>query len=57
MDNLTQIKAAKSSKATNEKKIINEHIEHCLHKAIHSKDKKMADLMLEEIQELLKSRG
>ena len=57
IDILTQIKAAKSSLATIEKKIINEHMDHCVHKAIHSKDKKMADSMLEEIQELLKSRG
>lgn len=55
IDILTQIKAVKASLATIERKIINDHLGHCVHQAIHSKDIKMADEMLDEIKDLLKS--
>ena len=55
MDILTQIKAAKASLATIERKIINEHLGHCVHKAIHSNDMDTADAMLEEIKGILKT--
>lgn len=52
---LTQIKAVKSSMSSVEKKIINEHLNHCVHKALLSKEKSKTDSAMEEIKDLLSS--
>lgn len=54
IDILTQIRAAKSALSSLESKIIEEHLHHCVHHAIDSKNSKEADKMIEEIQSLLK---
>lgn len=55
VDILTQLKAVKASLSTIEQKIINEHLNHCVHKAIESKDMKKANEVLDEIKDLLKA--
>ena len=55
IDILTQIKAAKSSLTTIERNIIDQHMNHCIHTAIQSKNPQHANKMLDEIQQLLKS--
>lgn len=55
IDILQQLKAIKSSIATVEKKIISEHLDHCVHQAISSKSKKEASSVIEEIKELIYS--
>ena len=55
IDILTQLKAVKSALASIERNIIEDHLNHCMHKAIDSNNKKEAQQMVEEIKELLKS--
>ncbi|MCB0378647.1 MAG: metal-sensitive transcriptional regulator [Bdellovibrionales bacterium] len=55
LDIITQIKAVRASLATIEKKIINQHLNHCVHEAVQSKNPKLTDEMLEEIKELIQS--
>lgn len=54
VDILTQIKAVKSALSSLEGQIIEEHLNHCVHKALSSKDKKESDRMVKEIKDLLK---
>lgn len=54
IDILTQLRAVKSALSSLESKIIEEHLNHCVHRAIDSKDRKEADNMIKEIQHLLK---
>lgn len=54
MDILTQIKAVKSAIAAVEQNVIEEHLNHCVHKAIESKNSKETAEMLKEIKDLLK---
>lgn len=54
MDILTQIKAVKSAISAVEQNVIEQHLNHCLHKAIDSKNTKETTEMLKEIKELLK---
>ena len=56
IDILTQIKAVRSSLASVENKILNEHLNHCVYRAIDSKNKKDGAIVLEEIRELLNVR-
>ena len=55
VDILTQLKAVKASISSIERKIFDEHLNHCVHSAIDSKDPKKANEKLDEIRELLKS--
>ena len=55
VDILTQLKAVKSSLASVERKIIGEHLNHCVHEAIQSKDSLKSHQVIEEITLLLKS--
>ena len=55
IDILHQLKAIKSSIASIEKKVINEHLDHCVHKAFTSQGKGEAGEVIEEIKDLLKS--
>ena len=55
IDILTQLKAVKSSLASIEKKIIGEHLDHCVHRAIASGRSKESEVVMEEIRDLLKS--
>ena len=54
VDILTQIKAVKSALSSLESKIIEEHLGHCVHKALSGKNFKEANEMIREIKELLK---
>ena len=55
IDILTQIKAIKSSLGSIESKIINEHINHCVHEAVNSKNARQTSIVLDEIRQLIKS--
>lgn len=55
VDILTQIKAVKSSLASIEKKVIEKHLDHCVHEALASKNKARVDEVMKEISDLLKS--
>ncbi len=55
MDILTQLKAIKSALRSIESNIVETHLNHCVMKAISSKDKKQADIMVNEIKGILKS--
>jgi len=55
MDILTQIKAIKSALCSVEGKIIEEHLDHCVHEALASKSKAATDEKLSEIKQLLSS--
>ena len=57
IDILTQFKAVRSALGSIEKKIIEEHLNHCVHNAVESKNTKLTNQMLEEISGLLKSAG
>ncbi|MBC87006.1 MAG: hypothetical protein CL677_07480 [Bdellovibrionaceae bacterium] len=57
IDILTQIKAIKSALTSVERQIVDEHLNHCVHKAINSKKKSDANEMMDEIKELLKRSG
>ena len=54
IDILTQLKAIKRAVSAVESNIIEEHVNHCVHKAIDSRNRKEADEMMEEIKSLLK---
>ena len=54
IDILTQIKAIKSALASVEREIVDEHLDHCVRRAISSKKSAESDKMLGEIQELLR---
>ena len=54
IDILSQIKAVKSALTSVETKMIEEHLNHCLHRALTSRDKKQSTEMIEELTELLK---
>ena len=51
---LHQIKAIRSSLKGLETQILESHINHCVHKAINSSDKKKSEKMVEEIVDLIK---
>ena len=55
IDIVNQIKAIKSALATVERNIIEDHLNHCIHKALDSGNKRQASAMVEEIKDLLKS--
>lgn len=55
IDILTQIKAAKAALTSVERNIIDDHLNHCVHSAIQSKDKKRAEEVMNEIKELLRT--
>ncbi|MCB0385616.1 MAG: metal-sensitive transcriptional regulator [Bdellovibrionales bacterium] len=55
MDILTQLKAVRSALGAVEEKIIEQHLNHCVKKALGSDDKKEQDGAVEEIMELLSS--
>lgn len=55
IDILTQIKAIKSALSSVENKIIDQHLTHCVHTAIKSKNLDKSSEMLDEIRSLLKS--
>lgn len=55
MDILTQLKAVRSALSALEKKIIEQHLNHCVTKAISSDDRTGQDWALEEIMKLLSS--
>lgn len=55
MEILTQIKAVRSALGSLEEKIIEQHIDHCVRKAIGSNDKNEKGLVIKEIMELLES--
>ena len=54
IDILTQIKAVKSAMSGLEQNIIEQHLDHCVHKAVNSKNKSESNEMLKEIKDLLK---
>ena len=54
VDILSQIKAVKSALSSLEGKIIEEHLNHCVHKALSGKNLKESSQMIREIKELLK---
>jgi DNA-binding FrmR family transcriptional regulator len=56
IDIVTQIKAVRASLRSVEKKIINEHLDHCVIRAVNSKNATDANKVLEEVRELLNSR-
>lgn len=53
VDILTQIKAARSSLASLEKRILASHLDHCVYRAIASKDPLASEAAIEEIKMLL----
>ena len=55
IDILQQFKAIKSSLKAVERKVIGEHLDHCVYKAVSSKNKKEANEVIEEIKELMES--
>ena len=55
IDILTQLKAIKSAIASVESKIIEEHLNHCVKKAVAGKDRAESDKMIEEILGVLSS--
>ena len=55
MDILTQLKAVRSAMSALEEKIIEQHLNHCVKKAIGSDDKVEQDGAMQEIMELLSS--
>ena len=54
IDILTQIKAVRSALSAVEQNIVEQHLNHCVHKAIASKNREESEEMLQEIKELLK---
>jgi len=56
VDILNQIKAVKSSLKSIEQKILNDHLDHCVFKAVQSKKKTDRDYLMNEISDLLKLR-
>lgn len=54
VDIVNQIKAVKSALSSLEGLIIEDHLNHCVQKAISGKDKKEATAMIDEIKDLLK---
>ena len=54
IDILSQIKAVRSALTSVETKMIEEHLNHCLHRALTSRDKKQSTEMIEELTELFK---
>lgn len=55
IDIVTQIKAIKSALSSVEAKIVENHLDHCVHEAISLKENKEVEAKLSEIKELLKS--
>jgi len=56
IDILTQLKAIKSAISAIESNILESHINHCVEKAIESKDAKKTKEAVKEIKDLLKKR-
>ena len=54
MDILTQIKAVKSALSAVEQNIVEQHLNHCVQKAIAEKKQSEAQVILEEIKDLLR---
>ncbi|MBD65088.1 MAG: transcriptional regulator [Halobacteriovoraceae bacterium] len=54
VDILTQIKAARSALKSLESRILEEHLNHCVKKAVKSKNSKESDEMVAELIEIFK---
>lgn len=54
VDILTQIKAVRSALKSLEGKILEEHMNHCVHKAVSSGNQKESALLIEELMTLIK---
>ncbi len=54
IDIVTQIKAIKAALSAVETNVIEEHLNHCVYRAINSKSRSETDEMLSEIKNLLK---
>lgn len=57
MDILNQLKAARSALRSLENKILEEHLNHCVHDALISKNKHKKEAMVKEIIDLVKKTG
>lgn len=57
IDIVTQIKAIRSALNSVEKKIVAEHMHHCLESAIHSKNSNESRKMVDEIIGILEATG
>ncbi len=55
VDIITQLKASNSALKSVEKQVLMSHLNHCVSEAIQSKNKKRADEMMIEIQQLMKT--
>ena len=55
LDILQQIKAIKSSLGTIEQKIIQNHLDHCVHKAVSSKNTLETQEVIDEIKDVIKA--
>ena len=56
MDILTQLKAIKSALSRVEESIIENHLDHCVHRAVSSSDRKAKEEVIDEIRTLLRAR-
>ncbi len=54
VDILTQLKAVKSAVKSLEGKILEEHLNHCVHKAVSARNKKESEEMVKELIDLVK---
>lgn len=57
IDILTQIKAIKSALKKVESNIIENHLDHCVHKAVASTNQKEQKKVIDEIRDLLRARN
>ena len=57
IDILTQIRAVKSALVSLEINIIDAHLSHCVHNALHSKNKSETNKMIQEIKDLLRLKS
>ena len=54
IDILTQMRAVKSALSAVESNIIEQHLNHCVHEALNSKNRGETDRVMKEIKNLLK---
>lgn len=54
LDILTQIRAVKSALSSLESKILEAHLNHCVHKALDQKNRNETDKIINEIKDLFK---
>lgn len=54
IDILTQVRAVKSALSSLESNIVEEHLNHCVVRAINTKNRKEIDEIISEIKDLLK---